>query len=327
MNGGKDYYQILGVSKDATQEEIKKAFRKLALKYHPDRHKGDKEAEERFKEINEAYAVLGDPEKRKQYDTFGSQEFHRHFSQEDIFRGFDFGSIFSDLGIGGFGGLGGQKGARQGFNIFFSSSGTHRGANLGFDDIFSHLFENKGFTYQQQGDWAHTAQKGQDVVLELPLTLSDISRGGKKIISIRTADVPEKIAVNIPPNIEFGKKIRIAGKGAQGPGGRGDLYLIIKHDPNDIYKIDGLDWEIEKEIRFSEACLGTTLDIPIYDGTTIKLKVPPLTKCGQRLRIKGKGLRGNGSRGDGYIRIKITIPNALSEDQKKIIEKLKASGL
>ncbi|HFC47149.1 MAG TPA: J domain-containing protein, partial [Dissulfuribacter thermophilus] len=100
MTQGKDYYKILGVSKDATQEEIKKAFRKLALKYHPDRHKGDKEAEERFKEINEAYAVLSDPEKRRQYDTFGSQEFHQHFTREDIFRDFDFTNLFKDLGIG-----------------------------------------------------------------------------------------------------------------------------------------------------------------------------------------------------------------------------------
>ncbi len=319
MTQAKDYYKILGVSKDASQEEIKKAFRKLALKYHPDRHKGNKEAEERFKEINEAYAVLSDPEKRRQYDTFGSSEFHQHFSREDIFRDFDFTNLFKDLGIGS-----------AGFSrVFFTSQG--RGAGFGLDDIFSNLFETQrpggGFGFGDGGAVHYEAPRGQDVVLELPLTISDMVNGGRKVISIRTGGGPEKIAVNIPRGITPGKKIRVKGKGAQGPGGRGDLYLLVKHDAKEPYKLNGADWELERTIKFTEACLGTTLEVPLYDGSAIRLKVPPGTQCGQRLRIKGKGLPGKfGTRGDGYVRIKIEVPSKLTGDQKRLIEEMKKAG-
>ncbi len=318
MTQGKDYYKILGVSKDATQEEIKKAFRKLALKYHPDRHKGDKEAEERFKEINEAYAVLSDPEKRRQYDTFGSQEFHQHFTREDIFRDFDFTNLFKDLGIGG-----------VGFSrVFFSGGG---GQGFGLDDIFSSIFETErprkgGFGFGEATDY--TTVKGQDVVLELPLTLNEMVNGGKKVVALRTGGTPEKIAVKVPKGIGPGKKIRIPGKGAQGPGGRGDLYLLVKLDPSEPYKIDGLDWELERSIPFSDACLGTTLNVPIFDGSTIKLKVPAGTQCGQRFRLKGKGLPGKfGIRGDGYVKIKVQVPRSLSKEQRRLIEELKKMGV
>jgi len=318
MSQHKDYYKILGVSKDATQEEIKKAFRKLALKYHPDRHKGNKEAEERFKEINEAYAVLGNPEKRRQYDTFGSQEFHKHFTREDIFRDFDFSDLFRDLGVGGnvFG------------KVFFG--GTARGFDL--DDIFSNIFqtgkEGGRVSFQERTGHFDTMRRGQSIVLELPLTLKEMVEGGKKAISLRTGSRPEKIVVNIPRGIEPGKKIRIPGKGAIGPGGRGDLYLLVKHDPSEPIRLNGLDWEMDKTITFSKACLGTTVTVPLYDGTTVRLKIPPGTQCGQRLRIKGKGLPGKyGVKGDGYIRIKIEVPKKLDSAQKKLVEELARNGL
>ncbi len=317
MTQGKDYYKILGVSKDASPEEIKKAFRKLALKYHPDRHKGDKEAEERFKEINEAYAVLSDPEKRRQYDTFGTNEFHQHFSREDIFRDFDFTNLFKDLGIGG-----------VGFSrIFFGGTGH----GFGLDEVFSHIFEtNREGRYGFTGDptFKYANPKGQDVVLELPLTIMEMVSGGKKIISLRTGNVPEKIAVSIPKGIQPGKKIRIPGKGAVGPGGRGDLYLLVKHDPNEPYKLEGLDWELEKTIPFSEACLGTKIEVPLYDGSIVKLKVPPGTQCGQRLRIRGKGLPGKfGVKGDGYVKIKVDVPKRLTREQKRVLGELRNVGL
>ena len=319
MTQSKDYYKILGISRDATQEDIKKAFRKLALKYHPDRHKGDKEAEERFKDINEAYAVLSDPEKRRQYDTFGAQEFHRHFSREDIFRDYDLTNLFKDLGIGG-----------MGFrSVFFGGQGH----GFGLDEIFSTLFEtgrsHGGFGFgDRPGDHCSTSPRGQDVVLELPLTISEMVNGGKKVISLRTGNASEKIEVTIPKGIMPGKKVRIPGKGAQGPGGRGDLYLLIRHDDSEPCRLDGLDWEIERSISFSHACLGTTLEVPIYDGTIIRLKLPPGTQCGQRFRLKGKGLKGEfGTRGHGYVRIKIDVPRKVTKEQRELIEKLKEAGL
>ena len=319
MTMNKDYYKILGVSKDATQEEIKKDFRRLALKYHPDRHKGDKEAEERFKEINEAYAVLGDPEKRRQYDSFGSGEFHQRFSQEDIFRDFDFSNIFRDLNIG-FGGSGGFS------RVFFSGTGK----GVGLDDIFSQVFETSphggfGFKEKREDPWA---RRGQDVVLELPLTLKEMLEGGRKVISLRTGTGPEKIAVRIPRGIMPGKRIRVPQKGSIGPGGRGDLFLLVKQDASDPYTIKGSDWELHREITFSDACLGTEVVVPLPDGNNVKMKIPPGTQCGQRFRVKGKGLLDKmGNRGDGYVVVKVKVPKRLGKDERRLIDELKKVGL
>ncbi len=319
MNQQKDYYKILGVSKNASPEEIKKAFRKLAIKYHPDKNKGNKEAEERFKEINEAYAVLSDPEKRKQYDTYGSSEFHKHFTQEDIFRDFDFSSIFRDLGMGG----------GEGFTrIIFGG----RGGAGGFEDIFS------GRTYQQehyQGTgggpfmYRQTQPKGRDVVLDLYVTPYEVIHGDKKIISLQTGGFPEKISVTIPRGITQGKKIRVPGKGTSGPGGRGDLYLRINISlpPGFYFGREG-HVTYERFITFSQACLGTSIEVPGLDGSTLKLKVPAGTRCGQKMRLRGKGLPGPGGKTqDLYVKIMIHVPGKLTKRQRKLVEELQKEGL
>ncbi len=321
MTQGKDYYKILGVSKNATQEEIKKAFRKLAIKYHPDKNKGNKEAEERFKEINEAYAVLSDPEKRKQYDAFGSQEFHRHFSQEDIFRDFDFSSIFQDLGIGG-----------DGFTRIIFKTGGGGGFSSIFDDLFSTSTRTSrgGFGGAQEDFMYQQPQpKGQDVIFDIHVTPQEVINGDKKVISIQTGGFQEKISVTIPKGIENGKKIRIPGKGTQGPGGRGDLYLRINISlpPGFYYDSDG-NIIYDKYISFSDACLGTKVDVPGLDGSMLKLKVPAGIKCGQKMRLRGKGLpKMSGGQGDLFVKVLIDVPKKLTSEQKKIVSELKKVGL
>lgn len=324
MTQSKDYYKILGVSKDASPEEIKKAFRKLALKYHPDKNKGNKEAEERFKEINEAYAVLSDPKKRKEYDAFGSQEFHRHYSQEDIFRNFDFSSIFQDLGIGG-----------DGFTRIIFSSGGGGGMGSIFDDLFS---AQGGADYGRAGRahphgdrfvYQQPQPKGQDVILDIYVTPQEVINGDKKIISLQTGGFPEKISVTIPKGIGQGKKIRVPGKGVQGPGGRGDLYLRVNISlpPGFYFDKDG-NLVHDKYIRFSEACLGTKVDVPGIDGTTLKLKIPAGTRCGQKMRLRGKGLpSGTGARNDLFVRVLVDVPKSLTKEQRRVIEELKKAGL
>ncbi len=313
MGQRKDYYKLLGVTKNASPEEIKKAFRKMALKYHPDKNKGDKTAEERFKEINEAYAVLSDPEKRRQYDTFGSTEFHRRFTQEDIFRNFDFSDIFQDIGIGKFF-FGGRGGTEVSFDeilgqAFGSMGGGHGG----------HAFK-RGFQYSQP--------IGQDVVLELALSPNEIIKGSHKLISIQTGGRPERISVHIPKGISPGKKIRVAGKGAQGPGGRGDLYLLISLRLDPGFRSSGSDVEVDKVVKFTDACLGAEVEVPTVEGGMVRLKIPAGTRCGQKLRLRGKGLpTATGGRGDEYVRIMIEVPARLTSKQKELVLKLKREGL
>ena len=301
----RDYYDILGVNKSASDEELKKAYRKLAMKYHPDRNPNKKEAEERFKELNEAYAVLSDKEKRKQYDTFGQEGFRQRFSQEDIFRGFDFEDIFSNL----FGG----RGRRE-----FRSGG--RG---GYD--FSDLFGRGG--YQDMG---RMPQKGEDMYYEWPISLEEAASGGEKKVSLPKEGKAEEIYVKIPPGIPSGKKLRVAGKGAAGRNGGppGDLYLQISIRNHPIFIREGDDLNVEKEIAFSEAVLGTTVEVPTLEGMK-KVKVPPGTQCHTKMRLKGLGVprfQATG-RGDEYVKVIVKVPKRVGEKTRKLIEELAKEGI
>jgi len=317
----KDYYKILGVNKDTTPEDIKKAFRKLAIKYHPDKNPGDNSAEEKFKEINEAYAVLSDPEKRRQYDTIGSSEFHSKFSQEDIFRNFDFGDVFRDIGGDVFG------------KIFYGGRG---GKNVSFDDTIGQFFRTSGMggnfqDYEMDGRGPFTKSPktlGKDVEIKVPLKLGEIIEGVQKVISINVGLGTEKISVKIPKGITPGKKIRVAGKGMQGPGGRGDLYLVVKLEDDNKFKYKHPDVEQDVFVNFSTACLGGDVEISSVDGGHIKLKIPSGTQSGQIMRLKGKGIPlGNGFKGDMYVKIFVNVPEKLSMDQEEIIKKLASKGL
>jgi len=310
---GKDYYKTLGVEKSSSQEEIKKAYRKLALKYHPDHNKEDKSAEAKFKEVSEAYAVLSDPEKRKQYDMFGAEGFQNKFSQEDIFRGFDFGSIFNEFG--------------------FKSSGRSQ-------DIFSQIFGGMGgrgnYRYSTGGSpFGSHAQgfqrpgqeiKGQDLIYELPLTLEEISETTSKIIAYQLEGRQEKVSVKVPAGIPSGHKLRLKGKGQASPynGPPGDLYVQIKVLDHPVFKREGNDLYFKQPLKFSEAALGTEIEITTIDKKQMKLKIPPGTQSNAKFRMKGCGLphiKGNG-KGDAYAEITISVPKKLNKEQKSTLKSL-----
>ena len=263
----KDYYKVLGVEKKASDEAIKKVYRKLAMKYHPDRNKGDKKAEERFKEISEAYAVLSDKEKRKQYDTYGADGFQQRYSQEDIFRGFDFNNIFREFGFGGGGGE----------NVFFG-----RGRNSGGRQYrsYAHPGGDRAFEYGDpfgQYGGAGMPQPGADRLYELAITLQDAFRGGEKTLTFPSNNKMEKVSVKIPAGITTGKKLRISGKGEPGlhKGPPGDLYIQIKVLEDPLFKLEGHNLVVEKTITFSQAALGTRLEVPTLEGKSLQVKVPP----------------------------------------------------
>ncbi|MBP7527184.1 MAG: DnaJ domain-containing protein [Syntrophorhabdaceae bacterium] len=311
MAGKQDYYELLGVSKTATEEEIKKAYRKLALKFHPDRNPGNKEAEEKFKLINEAYAVLSDKEKRKQFDSFGMGGFQQRYSEEDIFRGFNVGDLFKDLGFGGgdifsmiFGGQGGGRraGGRQ----------QRQQQSWDFGDYI---------TREQQ---QHGPQAAQDLDLhyELEIPFMDSIHGAEKRISLGA----EEVNVKIPKGIASGKKLRLKGKGNQDrtTGRRGDLYITMKVGEHPVFKRTGNDLFVTREVKLTDALLGTVVEVPSIDGPK-RVTIPPGVKSHSKVRLKGLGIPDQGS--DEYVEIIIDIPRKLTEKQKTLLEELRKEGL
>jgi len=315
-----DYYKVLGVAKSASSAEIKKAYRKLALKYHPDKNNGDKASEAKFKEISEAYAVLSDEQKRQQYDTYGSAEFHQRFSQEDIFQGFDLNSILRQFGFG------------SGSASFGNSSGFRSSAGpQDFSSIFGNAAGARGGQGCQGGGCRPQPVKGKDLTYELSVELEDVLQGAEKTISLRHNGTPQNISVKIPKGIDSGKRLRLSGKGApsQSNGPPGDLFLKVNVLPHAAFVRKDDDLIIEKRIPFSNACLGTELEITTLEGKRIKVKVPPGVQQESKLRIKGHGLPSGpiGSRGDIYVKVAICIPRDLSDEQHSIIDKLSEAGL
>jgi curved DNA-binding protein len=297
----KDYYQILGVSKNASDAELKKAYRKLAMKYHPDHSKGNKHAEEMFKKVSEAYAVLSDKEKRQQYDTFGSTDFHQRYSQEDIFRNVDLGDILREFGFGG-----------QGMRFSFGG-GSSFGGPFG------------GHPRRQ------APAKGTDLVYELPLTLSEVASGTSKTVTFQHQGRNENITVKIPPGMITGKKLRLTGKGEpSGHGGPpGDLYIQSRVTADPLFNTDEYDLHTTVTIRLSDSLLGTQVGIPTIDGGELSLKIPPGTRHKTRMRLPGYGLpRMKGSaKGDLYATVAVDIPKKLTSEQKELVEKLASTGL
>ncbi|MBI5234468.1 MAG: J domain-containing protein [Deltaproteobacteria bacterium] len=278
----KDYYQILGVPKDATDEDIKKTYRRLARKYHPDLHPNDKSAEARFKEINEAHSILSDPKKRADYDMTG--------------RVFEPGPA----GAGGFGGYD--------FNLG------------GVEDVFKNFF---GARFEGAG--TRMPEHGQDIEHVIEIDFLQAVKGTEARIIVSRPSGKEKITVKIPTGVADGQRVRVLGKGRTGAaGGRpGDLYIITHVRPHLYFKRAGDDIHIDLPITIEEAVLGAEIEVPTLDGMT-KVKVPPGTQSGQRLRLKGKGIRsskGIGS-GDQYLDIKIMIPRNINQRTKRLIEEM-----
>jgi curved DNA-binding protein len=303
---GTDYYAVLGVNKNASDEEIKKAYRRMAMKYHPDHAKGDPKAEEQFKKISEAYAVLSDTEKRRQYDRFGSEGFRQQYSQEDIFRNFDFGNIFREFGFGG----GGFK------------TGKHGGVRFSFGG---------GESPFDFGMGGHASARGSDLEYELALTLQEVATGTSKTLDFQHEGRSERLTVKIPKGMITGKKLRLAGKGAASPmgGPPGDLYIRSKVKPDNRFKSDGHDVLVYQDVKLTEAVLGSTLEVPTLEGKSMNVKIPPGTRHGTRLRLAGQGLprMRDAGRGDLFVVVQVVLPKQLSEEQQQLFERLAATGL
>jgi curved DNA-binding protein len=315
-----DYYKTLGIDKSATAADIKKAYRKLAIKYHPDKTKGDKALEDKFKAISEAYAVLSDPEKRKQYDTYGSADFQQKFSQEDIFRNFDLGDILKEFGFGGGGGFNRSGGFSSAFNQGGRSSFSGMGGNP-----FS---QNAG----PGGAYGRRAPaRGKDLEYEIPLTLDELLNGGNKTITISQDGQTKAIEVKIPKGLTQGKKIRLAGKGESGANGGPAGNLYIKSNPSlpQGITLEGNDLLMTKDVALTQALLGDKIEVTTPAGKTINLTLPPGTGHKAKMRLPGMGIplmKGNGC-GDLYVVVNIEMPKELNSKQKKLIKELKETGL
>ena len=316
-----DYYKTLGIDKTATAAEIKKAYRKLAIKYHPDKTQGDKALEDKFKTISEAYAVLSDPEKRKQYDTYGSADFQQKFSQEDIFRNFDLGDILKEFGFGGGGGFNRAGG--------FSSAFKQGGARSSFSGMGGNPFSQNAGPGGAYGRRAPA--RGKDLEYEIPLTLDEILNGGNKTITISQDGQAKAIEVKIPKGLTQGKKIRLAGKGESGANGGPAGNLYIKSSPSlpQGMTLEGNDIMMTKDVALTQALLGDKVEVTTPAGKTINLTLPPGTGHKAKMRLPGMGIphmKGNGC-GDLFVVVNIEMPKQLNSKQKKLIEELKETGL
>ncbi len=296
----KDYYKILGVEKNATSAEIKASYRNLAKKWHPDRNPGDKAAEERFKEISEAYAVLSDSDKRKQYDMVGSERFHQQFSQEDIFRGGDVNDILREMGFGDFFSSAGGGG---GFRINFGGGGFG-GAPFGQEGRANNL----------------------DAEAELSITFEEAAKGTQKELVLQAGSKRETVKVKIPAGIRNGERLRLAGKGTQARGRRGDLFIHINVAPHPLFRREGDDIIVRAEIDISTALLGGSAEVNTLDGVRA-VKVPAGIQPSQKIRVRGQGIRRAGAAGDLYVEIALRVPVHLTDEQKRLAGELHRAGL
>lgn len=296
-----DYYKLLGVDKSAKTEEISRAFKKLARKYHPDLNPNNKEAEEKFKQINEAYEVLKDPEKRKLYDQLGHNWQHgQQFSGQH-----DFGGNHFNFDAGGFGG------------------------NTDFSDFFESIFGGRGrsggntFGSDPFGGFGQRPRRGRDVEAELPLSLAEVQKGGKRQVTLQMPDGPKTLEINVPAGIKDGAKLRLSGQGDPAPGGgpAGDLFLRIRYLPNSIFKVDGNNLHAELPISPWEGVLGAKVEAPTLEGH-VELAIPTGTSSGKKFRLRGKGMGAPGKRGDLIIKVMIDVPGALTDEEKELWTKL-----
>jgi curved DNA-binding protein len=296
----KDYYRVLGVNKNAEEKEIKRAYRKLARELHPDVNPDNPRAEERFKEINEAYEVLGDPEKRAKYNRFGSSwQQYQHAGGDPS--GFDWSQWV--------------RGGAPGGGIHIDTEGLG-----GFSDFFNALFGSMGGQSSRRG--RRVDRLGQDVEQQVQITLEQAFHGARRSLKRNG----RRLNVSIPRGVDSGARIRIAGKGNPGGAGlpAGDLYLKINVAPHAVFTRQGDDLQREIEVDLYTALLGGAVRVDTLDGT-VTLKVPPETQGGRTLRLRGKGmprLKQPDSRGDLYVKIRVLLPQNLSEREKKLFNEL-----
>jgi molecular chaperone DnaJ len=322
---GKDYYQILGVSRNASEKEIKQAYRRLARKHHPDLNPGDKSAEAKFKEINAAYEVLSNPEKRKKYDQFGEQwEYAEQFAKS-----------------------GGQERVRWDFN----RGGTtfEYGDMSEFGDIFSSLFGDSGIGSRMK----RGLQRGQDIESPIEVILEEAYHGSTRVIQLQTVEpctacggtgrvgnrvcticngaggkvIPKRLEVKIPAGVRDGSRIRIAGGGgpSRAGGNQGDLYLVVKVLLHKLFERKGDDLYTEVSVPLATAMLGGEVGFPTLNGN-LSLKIPPETQNGKVFRLAGKGMPklGNSDYGNMLAKVKVVLPTNLTEEERKLFERLRS---
>jgi molecular chaperone DnaJ len=343
-SNGKDYYSLLGVARNASEAEIKSAYRKLALQYHPDRNHGDKEAEEKFKEAAEAYSVLGDPEKRRRYDTFG----HAGLGGSG---GFD-PTIFSDFGdilgdLFGFGDLFGRRrsGPRRGADLRYTLELGFEEAAFGTETHIQIPRVEACGTCQGSGSAPGTqpascsacAGSGQVTFTQGFFSVSRTCgrcRGTGKIISSHCKDcrgqgqVPaeRKLQIKIPAGVDTGSQLRISGEGEAGTGGgpAGDLYVVVRVQEHAFFRREGSNLYCEVPITITQAALGATLEVPTLDGGKTKVAVPEGTQSGATFRVRSQGVPHLGARGKGdlHVSVRVVVPTRLSGEQRKLLEQL-----
>ena len=309
----KDLYDILGVDEDASKKEIKKAYRELARKHHPDRNPDDPDAEETFKKIQKAYSILSDEEKRQQYDA------QRRFGGGGGFGG-------GNGGQGGFGQPGGGPNVHFEQGNFEEVFGGGRGGRGGLGDIFESFFGGRGGgatrgqdPFQQQRGQRRQRQQsrqpsGQDVEMKLQLSFEEALQGGRKQVELPTG---ESIRLNIPQGVRNGYKIRLRGRGQAGPSGqRGDLYVTFEVGEHPRFDRKGNDVHLTESIDVFEALLGTERRVPTPYGQRLNLTIPAGTQPGEKLRLKRQGIKTDDGQGDLYVKIDVDIPSDLTDEQR-----------
>ena len=308
-----DLYRVLGVERGADEAAIRKAYRKLARRYHPDVNPDDKSAEDRFKQISHAYDVLSDAEKRRNYDEFGDVSLQSGFDAEKARQAREaFASRFG-------------RGGPQDFHVF-EGEGSERMDFGGLDDLFTDLFSRRG------GGDARRERRGRDLEAELELDFVDAARGGEHRITIGRpmADGSlrqEPVTVRIPPGVSDGGRIRLRGRGAEGRGGAppGDLYARIRVRPHRFFRREGRDLSLDLPVSVSEATLGAKIEVPTLEGR-VKLTIPAGTDSGSKLRLRGKGVPhpSGGAAGDLYVIVQIRMPRNLTAEAKAKLRELEA---
>jgi curved DNA-binding protein len=314
MASRRDFYEALGVGREASPEELQRAYRRLARTYHPDVNKGPA-AEERFKEIAEAYDVLSDPQTRRRYDAFGHD-----FRQ--VPEGVDpetWARARASAATGGPAGGGGRAGRVGGDGVWFSSG--FGDGDVDIDDLFGGLFGGRGRT-----GWGRVA--GADQEAEIVLSVEEAYSGGRRWISLSGPDGPRSLEVTIPPGVTDGQRIRLAGQGGQGSGGAatGDLYLVVRIAPHSRYRVDGRDISVDLPLTPWEAALGASVAIETPGGEA-KVRVPAGTSSGRRLRLRHRGLPNpRGEAGDLYAEARILVPPELTPEERRLFSELAAAS-
>jgi molecular chaperone DnaJ len=301
----KDFYKILGVAKDASDADIKKAYRKLARQHHPDTNAGDTASEKKFKDISEAYSVLSDPDERQQYDAIRAMG----------------GARFAP---GGGGGATGGAGFEDLFGgLFTGGGGRHSGGystSGGIPPEFADLFGGGGFGGGPS--FQRGPQKGADRAASTTISFAGSIRG--TTIGLREPD-GEVIDVRIPAGIKDGQKVRVRGKGQYGPAGNGDLMVTVSVKPHDFYVRDGDNLRIHVPVSFPEAALGADIELPTFDGDTVRVRVPAGTPSGRTLRVKGRGVKHAKATGDLLVTIDVAVPRRLNKEAEDAVKAFAAA--